>query len=281
MERLLVATDLTAGAHHALGRACRMARETGAILRVLFAPPPSASEEDCMTARRRLREQIAAFGSSPAFEGDASIRLIREEPASAILGEAMRFDPDIIILGAHGEPRLRDAIFGTTASHVAREAARPVLIVRNDHQRPYRKVLAAVDDDTAEQVLALASRIGSPSELLVVHAYGSATESLFGDGDVLDDVQSTQHKVIDRFTQTLAKRGEVPPNIQSIVEEGEVVSILMKAWEEHRPDLVVLGTHGRSGFSWLLKGSVAETALLSCPFDVLVARSAPARHTAS
>ena len=96
MERILVATDLTAGAHHALGRACRMARETGAMLRVLHAPPSSASEEECRAARRRLREQIEAFGSPPAFEGDASIRLIQEEPANAILGEARRFDPDIM-----------------------------------------------------------------------------------------------------------------------------------------------------------------------------------------
>ena len=233
-----------------------------------------------MAARHRLREQIEALGSPPAFEGDASIRLIREEPANAILGEARRFDPDIIILGAHGEPRLRDAIFGTTASHVAREAAPPVLIVRNDHQRPYQKVPAAVDDDTAERVLALASKV-APRELLVVHAYGSATESLLGYGDVLEDARADQQALIGRIVEQLVETGDPIPRIESIVEEGEVVSVLMKAWENHRPDLVVMGTHGRAGFSWLFKGSVAETALLSCPFDLLVARSAHVRHRAS
>lgn len=278
MQRILVATDMTAGAYNALGRACWMAREAGAVLRILFAPPSSASDEDCATARHILRDQAESLAGAPPTEGDRSIQVTRGEPATVILDEARRFRPDIIILGAHGEPRLRDAIFGTTASHVAREAEHPVLIVQNDHHRRYLKIMAAVDDDTAEEVLRAACGLVPARQLLVVHAHGSATESLLGHGDVLEDARADQQVMIGRIVERLIETGNPVPRIESIVEEGEVVSVLMKAWDEHRPDLVVVGTHGRTGLSWLLKGSVTETALLGCPSDVLVVRSAHSRR---
>lgn len=278
MQRILVATDMTAGAYYALGRACGMARQAGAALRVLFAPPSSASDEECAIARRMLRDQVQSLAAAEGDESDRSVHVIRGEPSSVILEEARQFSPDIIILGAHGEPRLRDAIFGTTASHIAREAEHPVLIVQNDHHRPYLKVMAAVEEDTAEDVLDLACRIAPARELLVVHAHGSATESLLGYGDVLEDARADQQAMIGRIVERMIAAGASVPRIENIVEEGDVVTVLMKAWDEHRPNLVVMGTHGRTGLSWLLRGSVAETTMLGCPSDLLIVRMPQARR---
>lgn len=277
MQRILVATDLTAGAESALQRAAQMTRAANASLRILFAPAQSATNDECAEARRALRQRAEDMGLCMFREGKHSVRLLRGDPASAILEEAERFDPDLIILGAHGEPRLRDALFGTTALHVAREAAQPVLIVQNDARRPYRRVMAAVDDENGEEVLRLAGDFVAAEELIVVHAYGSATESLFGYGDVLDDVRANQLAVIARTTAHFTAAGRTPPKIQSVIEDGDVASVLMKAWDRHRPDLLVMGTHGRSGLSWLFKGSVAETAMLSCPSDIFVVRPTSAR----
>lgn len=280
MQRILVATDLTAGAEPALQRAAQMAHDARASLHILHAPPESATDEECAEARRVLRQRADAMGLGTFGEDEHSIRLLRGDPASAILAEAERFDPDIIILGAHGEPRLRDALFGTTALHVARVAARPVLVVQNDALRPYRRVMAAVDDENGEAVLRLVGDFVAAEEYIVVHAYGSAGESLFGYGDVLEDVRANQLAVIARTAARIAADGRKPPKIQSVIEDGEVATVLMKAWERHRPDLLAIGTHGRSGLSWLFKGSVAETVMLSCPADILVVRTKPGKGDA-
>ncbi len=277
MQRIMVATDLSTGAEPALQRAVHMARDAKASLRIVFAPPASATDEECAEARRALRQRVDAMGLGAFGEDEHSIRLLRGDPASAILSEAERFDPDIIILGAHGEPRLRDALFGTTALHVARVAAAPVLVVQNDARRPYRRVMAAVDDENGEEVLRLAGDLVAAEEFIVVHAYGSATESLLGYGDVLEDVRANQLTVIARTAARIAADGRKPPKMQSVIEDGDVAAILMKAWEHHRPDLLAMGTHGRLGLSWLFKGSVAETVMLSCPADILVVRTRPAK----
>jgi nucleotide-binding universal stress UspA family protein len=46
----------------------------------------------------------------------------------------------------------------------------------------------------------------------------------------------------------------------------------MQAAADVRADLVVLGTHGRSGISRAVRGSVAEWVIANTPFDVAIAR---------
>lgn len=271
MRCILVATDLGSGAHNAFGRACRIARETHAALHILHATPSGTSFESGSAIRRRLHDEAEAFTQTPPLvELDLSIRLSQAEPVSAILDEAARLEPDLIILGAHEEPRFRDVFFGTTASRVSSDAAQPVLVVQNDYRRNYARVMAAVEEDRADEVLRLACSIASMHALYVVHAYGSATQSLFGYGDLLEDVRADQKAKIEQVLARMYAPGAKRPEVHSIVEEGEVMSVLMREWDKAKPDLVVIGTHGRHGLARLLQASVAEAVLLGCPSDILV-----------
>jgi len=67
----------------------------------------------------------------------------------------------------------------------------------------------------------------------------------------------------------------------SLVASGEtrrgVASYEILAYAQRfGADLIVMGTHGRSGFEHLLLGSVAEIVLRKSPVPVLVVRGAPA-----
>ncbi|HZK62903.1 MAG TPA: universal stress protein, partial [Puia sp.] len=46
--------------------------------------------------------------------------------------------------------------------------------------------------------------------------------------------------------------------IWTFIEEGKPFEVILKVAEEWGADLIVIGTHGRKGFSHLLMGSVAE-----------------------
>lgn len=54
-----------------------------------------------------------------------------------------------------------------------------------------------------------------------------------------------------------------------MIEEGDIQSLLKSALEKHETDLVVIGTRGRTGFSKLVLGSVAEEILRTVPCAVL------------
>jgi universal stress protein E len=276
--RVLIAYDLTDRSANALRRAVALAGEAGAELRIVHVLEAGIREDDRGVAQGVARDRLEAelwgvTGKEADGETGPTIRICHGAPAEAILGQAERFDADLIVLGAHGNPRLRDAIFGTTAGHVVREASQPVLIARNDPSRSYAKMLVAVDDAAAERVLELALAFASPQEVYVVHAFGSVLEALVGNGDVLEDVRTEQDMLVAGLRRKLAGSGRHPARIETIVEEGNPMDVIMRAWTRVKPDLVVMGTHGRTGVAHLLRGSVAETALLGCPSDMLIMRT--------
>lgn len=272
MDRVLMATDLTEGSSNALQRAFAIAVEADADLRIVHVHPAASSDAADRSAGDRLEGSLAVRAAQEPG-ARLSIESCRGDPVEEILDQADRFGADLIVLGARGEPRLRDAIFGTTAGHVVRKAAQPVLIAQNDPDRAYRKTLVAVDDDAAEQVLGLALTFAAPDEVYVVHAFGSVMEALAGTGDVLEEVRTEQDVLVAKLRRKLAGSGRQPARIETIVEEGDPTDVIMRAWKKVEPDLVVTGTHGRTGIAHLLHGSVAETALLGCPCDMLILRT--------
>jgi nucleotide-binding universal stress UspA family protein len=65
-----------------------------------------------------------------------------------------------------------------------------------------------------------------------------------------------------------------PPDIQleHRLEEGNPAELIVTVAEETGCDLIVMGTHGRTGFSRLLMGSVAEMVMRRAPCPVLTVR---------
>jgi nucleotide-binding universal stress UspA family protein len=54
--------------------------------------------------------------------------------------------------------------------------------------------------------------------------------------------------------------------------EGEPGASIVKVAEDRHCDLIVLGTHGRTGFRRVLMGSVAEQVMRTAPCPVLVVK---------
>jgi nucleotide-binding universal stress UspA family protein len=57
------------------------------------------------------------------------------------------------------------------------------------------------------------------------------------------------------------------------LEEGEPVSEILAVANQTSADLIVMGTHGRTGLGWLLMGSVAEQVVRQAPCPVLTVRT--------
>jgi nucleotide-binding universal stress UspA family protein len=83
-------------------------------------------------------------------------------------------------------------------------------------------------------------------------------------GTIYDDAHADAMKMLDQ----LSDRFEGIPH-HNYVRHGQVWRALAGIIEENRVDLVVVGTHGRSGLGKLLLGSVAEDILRHAPCPVL------------
>jgi len=88
------------------------------------------------------------------------------------------------------------------------------------------------------------------------------------------------------FTYIQELEGEIQRSMESSLErvtaaglEGEIVIVhgvpfheIIETAKTQQVDLIVMGTHGRTGFQYVLLGSVAEKVVRLAPCPVLVAR---------
>ena len=277
MDRILLASDLTARSEAAIARACRLARQYHAALRIVHVLDPAASVADRALARTRLHDQVAPhLGAPQGAELELAIAIHAGDAASALLEDAGRFSPDLVVIGGHDRPRLRDVIFGTTASRLLQHLDAPLLAVRGDAASPYRRLLIALEGDEDAALLRTAFAIARPSDIFVVHATDAPLAALVGEGDLTEPAERPQTRQVD---DALAAAGLGPDQVRisAIVQEAEPLDLLGTTWAEARPDLLVMGSHGRSGIARLLRGSEAGAALLGYPADILVMRTPPSR----
>ena len=128
MLRVLVATDLSPGSDHVLSRALALASANNASVRIVHVHDGTVSREELAAIRQRLLsrsrdEGLPVAGIEVEFRSGA--------PAESILQVAGAFMADLIVIGAHGRMRLRDAWLGTTATRLLRSAQAPLLVVHS------------------------------------------------------------------------------------------------------------------------------------------------------
>mgnify|MGYP000882012978 FL=1 len=77
----------------------------------------------------------------------------------------------------------------------------------------------------------------------------------------------------DAVDYVVAEGEKVGIKVTGLVQEGSPVKKIIETAKEH--DLIVMGTIGRTGFSKILLGSVAEKVVRFAPCPVLVVRYSP------
>jgi universal stress protein A len=130
-----------------------------------------------------------------------------------------------------------------------------------------KKILFPTDfSHTGDAALELATVLAhdAGATLLIVHV--EEPPVAYGGGEMYYGIPEPAHDEIKRMLQ------EVVPTRSDVQYEhrlvtGDPPSAIVRLVEEEGVDLIVLGTHGRTGLSRLLMGSVAEAIVrrASCP----------------
>ena len=141
----------------------------------------------------------------------------------------------------------------------------------------YEKVVAPVDmSDASANALrvALSTRLDQRRRATLLHAFlplGKGKMFVAGVNQASIDgyVASERKKATDEFATFLVANDLGREKWSLRVEEGGPMEVISRAVSEMRPDLLVMGTHGRSGLLKALIGSVTEEALRSLNVDIL------------
>jgi len=86
----------------------------------------------------------------------------------------------------------------------------------------------------------------------------------------MDEIVAKHQRELDQLAATYA-RGAPVGSVE--VKVGDPRALIPQIAEQRGVDLIVMGTHGRSGIARLLLGSVAETVARAAPCPVLLVRS--------
>jgi nucleotide-binding universal stress UspA family protein len=142
-----------------------------------------------------------------------------------------------------------------------------------------RRILHPTDFSTAGRA-ALAKAIEmartEKAELVVAHVLPMVMP-MTGDGyvspKVFEDIQrSTRQQGQKQLDGVLARARKAGARARGLLLDGVPASQITRAAKSHHADVIVMGTHGRTGFTRLLLGSVAERVVGTAPCPVLTVR---------
>jgi universal stress protein A len=86
---------------------------------------------------------------------------------------------------------------------------------------------------------------------------------------------------LDRMLQATAARLDIPARTRVIVGPSPIGDAIVDVAREEKVDLIVMGTHGKTGLRRLLLGSVAENVIRYAECPVLVVREPRAKAIGS
>lgn len=289
-QTILVATDLSAPARHAVERAFFLAALAGNELHLIHA-----LELDTLDS---LREMLGGDVSAvrAALENDARARLdelacdqaiqrgvtarpriVVGNPLAVIATEADALDADLIVLGARGESFLRHALLGSTAARMLRKSARrPVLVVKQAPHGAYRSILIAVDfSPVSLRAIRMARQLAPDADLVLLHAFELPYEGKLTFAGVDEQVirQYVAHEGEVRRKQLhelAAAAGLAPQEYSGRIIHGDPSQQIVAMEQEVDADLIVVGKHGAHIAEELLLGSVTKHVLAESQCDVLV-----------
>jgi nucleotide-binding universal stress UspA family protein len=197
--------------------------------------------------------------------------------SEGILRTAAEVDADLIAMGTHGRTGLRRLIAGSAATDVLRGARCSVLALRRHGGAPtareVRVILHPTDFSRASEAASAAARALARdlgARLIVMHVIPLELDLDGGLAGALDPGED--RRSLDAIRERL-DGPELKYTVEDRLGRGRVAGEILRTAREVACDLIVLGTHGRTGLGRLLLGNVAESVVPWADCAVLIVKA--------
>jgi nucleotide-binding universal stress UspA family protein/uncharacterized membrane protein YfcA len=262
-QRILLATDGSEYSDGAIRAAIALARRDKARLLIVgiavyspeFASTVPGLEQAALDAARR-----SVTGPALAAAGIDHEVVVAEadDPSRGIVKIATEYCADVIVMGRRGRRGLARAMVGDATARVIGEAPCSVMVVPRGAVIGERSILVATDgsrygDAAAFAATRLALATGRP--LTVVSAVLPSHN---------EERRREAAAAVDRVRNS---PGGSALSVSGVVAEGRPERVIIDQARHSGADLIVMGTHGRTGLERLLMGSIAERVIgfSECP----------------
>ncbi len=273
LERLLVCTDSSPASEGAFQAGLALARAFGCrvfLLEVMEVNPgfTAFAPETLPLWERTVRESLQGFRERAAALGVALEPLwaTSQSAHAAIVAEARRLAADLIIMGRHGKTGLARLLLGSVAARTVGYSPVNVLIVPAEAPLAWNLLLVASDGSVYSQAAVTEA-------LDLARLFESR---LLGVSVAREEGELPQAEAIAREMLAQANRAGLPMETRVTVAIPD--DAIVRLARDQGANLIIMGSHGRTGLTRLLMGSVTERVIGSAPCPVLVVKrgAAPA-----
>ncbi|MBF0466014.1 MAG: universal stress protein [Nitrospirae bacterium] len=270
LKSILLAVDGSDYSKGAVEEAILLAKSCSIKLTMLFVQGLNDGFETggmtfVETMDRRLDDYFDTVRERAAEE-NVELEIIIRRTSDAyrgIVDEALEKSSDIIIMGRRGMTGLKRMIMGSVTAKVLAYSPCKVLVVPKETEIRGEHIMLATDGSKY-------------SEAAENEAVNMAARCPFVRSFHAVSVASTKEKTpealrnLERVKTKAAKRGVA---VETLSLVGEPYKAVVNASMESGADLVIMGSHGRTGIEKLLMGSVAERVVALAPCSVLVVKN--------
>ena len=265
MKKILVPTDFSAEAHHAFDIATELAHLSGAeivlvnVIEVNGTPNFAATgdylatggveELYMMKLLEATRGQMRRMLDTNRFP---NVKVTDEVDVDDIfhnIRKRIKEDGiDLVVMGTKGADGLNEMLVGSNTEKVVRQAHCPVLTVKSN-TGPFNVRNIVFPSNFREDTPYVVDVLKYFQQLFNAHVHlvYINTPTTFGTSR---ESKARMHDFVNRFN---IQNYSLHIHNDSVEEDG-----ILGFAEEMNADLIIMATHGRTGFSHLLSGSIAE-----------------------
>ncbi len=270
-ERFLVATDGSEYSAGAVHEAIDMAKKCGARVHAIAVVAGDA-EIESMGGQLLKKELDAAQAQLETVKAQAEAAGIACETRvvhgsdvhQEVVNAAERMQADLIIMGRRGRHGLARLMVGDTTVKVIGHAGCSVLVVPRSAALTGKHFVLASDGSRYADAAAVAAVNLAKSCRTPVTAVSIITPSHS------EERRKEAHSIIKRLVAFLRKEGV---NAEGEVPHGQPDEMIVQTALKRQADLIVMGSHGRTGLERILLGSTVERVLNRTSCAVLVVKT--------
>ncbi|HWR89111.1 MAG TPA: universal stress protein [Dissulfurispiraceae bacterium] len=272
IKTVLLCTDGSEHSNGAIRAAINLARECEdtrlIVLRVIDFNPEFETEGQAFAEKDELRvrdhvELIREVSAEENVECQAVVRRSDRSPYKTIIEEAKKDRVDIIVMGRRGEAGLKKMLMGSTTAKVIAYSPCNVLVVPKDTVMNAETILLATDGSKYSE---LAERealdMGRSCRVIMKDLIAVSVAAS-------EDKLPAARAILERVKQHAHERKLL---LEPLALVGNPVEVINQVATERDADIIVMGTHGRTGFERVFLGSVAERVVGLAPCAVLIVR---------
>jgi nucleotide-binding universal stress UspA family protein len=291
LQKILVPLDGSSAAEIVLPFAEEIATKSAAGITLVTATGTEPQDLEPLyrsyldRTRDKVQDQLSGYPAGSAVKLDT--RVLKGSPADEILHYAEEAKTDLIVMASRGSTSHGPWLLGSIARRVTVASTEPVLVVKNpatqtavEQKKIFKRIMVPLDGSPAGEAALpfteeLASKLGS--ELILFHdiqpvaswvGYGMGAS--YAAIEEPENVRRVALAYLESVRVRLAKKG-LP--VKVVLQDGAPAELIIEYAKAEAVDVIAISTHGRSGISRWVFGSVTEKVLQYGKPAVLVVRT--------